>query len=577
MSSECHDRSSASLKLPAFRRFADDEGGSLTIFSLYLLMIVFFTAGIAVDVVRFEADRARLQNTLDRAILAAADMDQNLEATEVVRSYFEKAGLDGCQPAVDVNSEHAYKIVSASGNCEMETFFMKLLDIPTLLPAAAGSAEESISDVEISLVLDVSGSMRDAIYETTVVETRYGSRTYRYNTGVTKIESLKNAAKEFVDTIFGNTIQGRTTVSIVPFSAQVVAGQSLLQQYNVTYDHGYSWCLDIPAGDFSSSVLDPATSYRQAGHMDAFNSASAGKGPFYYGCDPATNNAIYPFGTNADLLKARIDSLTPDGNTSADVGMKWGVALLDPATRPVVANLISAGVVDAAAQNRPFNYTNASTMKVVVVMTDGENTTQWALNDAFRTGPSGVYKYVQNGVTYYSVAQAEGFNTDRDGDGAKNEAYWIESECVRKRSDGTCTTSTSYPLNANKWQAQPKGGSDAVQLTFPELWNEMTVDYHATNLRKAIFNSNADYNYWHGVFTPYDQATKDARLDAICTAAKDKGDIVFAIGFELSDSAATLLRNCATSVNQFYRVNGLEITTAFQSIANAIGKLRLTQ
>jgi hypothetical protein len=79
------------------------------------------------------------------------------------------------------------------------------------------------------------------------------------------------------------------------------------------------------------------------------------------------------------------------------------------------------------------------------------------------------------------------------------------------------------------------------------------------------------------VTTYYNGSTKDTRLQAICQAAKDAGVIVFAIGFEVTDASAGELTDCTTSINHFYRVNGLEITTAFQSIANAIGKLRLTQ
>jgi hypothetical protein len=79
------------------------------------------------------------------------------------------------------------------------------------------------------------------------------------------------------------------------------------------------------------------------------------------------------------------------------------------------------------------------------------------------------------------------------------------------------------------------------------------------------------------VTTYYNTSSKDARLHTICDAAKDAGIIVFAIGFEVTDASATVLTDCASSPSHFYRVQGLQITTAFQSIANAIGKLRLTQ
>jgi len=52
---------------------------------------------------------------------------------------------------------------------------------------------------------------------------------------------------------------------------------------------------------------------------------------------------------------------------------------------------------------------------------------------------------------------------------------------------------------------------------------------------------------------------------------------VFSIGFEVSNRAAEVMEDCATSPNHFYRVDGLEIASAFNSIANQISALRLFQ
>ena len=58
---------------------------------------------------------------------------------------------------------------------------------------------ESIGNVEISLVLDVSGSMRNN----------------------NRLVNLKRAAKEFVQTMDDNTEDGKMSISIVPYSTQV--------------------------------------------------------------------------------------------------------------------------------------------------------------------------------------------------------------------------------------------------------------------------------------------------------------------------------------------------------------------
>ena len=66
---------------------------------------------------------------------------------------------------------------------------------------------------------------------------------------------------------------------------------------------------------------------------------------------------------------------------------------------------------------------------------------------------------------------------------------------------------------------------------------------------------------------------------AVCNRAKNNGVTVFTIGFDVSNNAAakTQMSNCASSPSHFYDVSGLDINTAFQSIATAIQKIRLTQ
>ncbi len=271
-------------------------------------------------------------------------------------------------------------------------------------------------------------------------------------------------------------------------------------------------------------------------------------------------------------LKSHISNLIAQGNTSIEIGMKWGSALLDPSAKTPVNHLIAEDKISSDFSGRPFSFNNSQTMKVIVVMTDGHNTEQYYLNPNWKNQLSPVYKYVSGGTTYYSLAVAEGNNTDKDKDGIKNEPYWIESEWTTKSCGYYCT---SY--NPAKWASSPKGGTDAVQLTYQQLWAEMSINHYAS-MRKDVFNSQTDYNNVANYATSYlNGTTKNSRLDSICTAAKDHGVIVFAIGFQVADDEASILENCASSPSHFYRVEGLEITTAFQSIANAIGKLRLTQ
>jgi hypothetical protein len=57
-------------------RFSRAEDGGLLVFGLFMVVPMLIAAGIAVDKIRFEYERTRLQNTADSAVLAAASLAQ---------------------------------------------------------------------------------------------------------------------------------------------------------------------------------------------------------------------------------------------------------------------------------------------------------------------------------------------------------------------------------------------------------------------------------------------------------------------------------------------------------------------
>ena len=52
-------------------KFRAAEDGSMTVFTLFIFVMMLMVGGMAVDLMRFETQRAHLQNTLDSAALAA--------------------------------------------------------------------------------------------------------------------------------------------------------------------------------------------------------------------------------------------------------------------------------------------------------------------------------------------------------------------------------------------------------------------------------------------------------------------------------------------------------------------------
>jgi len=70
------DSANGHVTKPRGSGFLCDENGTVTIFALMMFILMLAAGGIAIDVMRYETQRTQLQYTLDRAVLAAAALNQ---------------------------------------------------------------------------------------------------------------------------------------------------------------------------------------------------------------------------------------------------------------------------------------------------------------------------------------------------------------------------------------------------------------------------------------------------------------------------------------------------------------------
>ncbi|MEM8654933.1 MAG: pilus assembly protein TadG-related protein [Pseudomonadota bacterium] len=442
----------------------------MTIFAVFMFMMMILVGGIGVDVMHNEMQRTQMQATADRAVLAAADLDQMLNPEDVVRDYFDKAGMSGYLSAVEVDQGLNHRTVTATGSMTTPTQFMRLMGVSELPVPAHAQAEERVSNVEISMVLDISGSMG----------------------WDNKMENLQDAAKTFVDTVLKEENENLISISLIPYTAQVNAGYDIFSRMETEHLHNYSYCLDFEEADFAETGLDLDHAYEQMQHFDeGWNYSNPINNP---GCPKRSFEEIVPFSQDATALKDTIEDYRARANTSIHLGMKWGVALLDPTFGPIVEDLAGPdeNVVDDVFANRPAEYRDPKTLKTVVLMTDGQNV------NTTRIQP-----------WYYA--------------NSSHYAHW-----------------SRYPLH----------------------W---------------YLNNYVGGNWGNWRYTKYTSAQADTMLDTICDAAKAEGIVVWSVGFEVTDFSAGIMENCASSPSHFFRVEGVEITEAFEAIAKQINQLRLTQ
>jgi hypothetical protein len=83
---------------------------------------------------------------------------------------------------------------------------------------------------------------------------------------------------------------------------------------------------------------------------------------------PRSNMESEFLSQNEGRLRGLINSLRASGNTGLDVATMWGARALDPAWR---------GQLGGSFSDRPASYEDRDTIKILVVMTDGEATAQY--------------------------------------------------------------------------------------------------------------------------------------------------------------------------------------------------------
>lgn len=551
-------QSDAPLPRTAFRgarpwqRFKADDEGSLFVFGMVLFVLMIMLGGIAVDVMRYEQRRTALQQTTDRAVLAAASMTQDLDPETVVHDYFDKAQLSDYLRSVTVTEGLNFRNVQADARADLRTFFMQMIGVPEFEVPAISEAEQRINNVEIVMVLDISGSML----------------------ANNRATNLKSAAREFVDTVLRNNTDNRIAISMVPYNGQVNLGPQLSSRFNVTQRSGTTHvdCVDLPASVYSTETMSRTLAMPATAHADTFSTTTQGTTftaiqghqtnaaghPTNVWCPPLPNNIVRVMSNNNNQLQAQIQALDVIGATSINAGLRWGLTLIDPAQRPLINELVAAGQVNPAFAGRPFDWDDEEAMKVIVLMTDGEHFAEERVNTTYKSGTAPIwFSSTQN-------AFAIRHTTGRPSTAGTNEFYLPHGNS-----------------GAGQWVAAAPAGF--TQQTWPQVWARARVQWVAWQLYARALGTNATtrtntYNTWMANFrTQTPVTTMDAQLNQVCNFAKNRRVIIYGIAFEAPANGRAAIESCASSPAHYFNAQGLDIRTAFRAIAANISQLRLTQ
>lgn len=314
------------------------EDGSMIVFALFVFVTMLFVAGIAVDMMRYEHERIRLQGATDRSVLAATMLRSNVSGAtpeQIVAAYMEAEGVGGtiAEGGVDVQEGEQGRIVTVTPATRIPSMFMSMLgidDLPVATPAQAIEALSGPPRIEIVMVLDISGSM----------------------SANQRIQNLRVAAADMVRALLADTQPGQVAITLVPYTQFVVPPAGMINHF-VNLPGGSNACIDfVNWGDIRNSLNAAVT--RQ-----------------YCLTDPWFR--VRPYLHDADDAVAHIQALQATYTTQIDQGVRFGALFFDPSIRPVIDQMILNGDIHSAFEGRPFDWNERGVVRAMIVMTDGEN------------------------------------------------------------------------------------------------------------------------------------------------------------------------------------------------------------
>ena len=372
----------AKLRAGVSRIGKDRKGVVLPITGVMIFLLIVM-AGAGVDYGRAINQREVMANALDSAALAVASQLSTSVMTDgeigkMLKDVF-KANLSslGYEDQALQNFTHKVfpdqGVVEVSSSISVPTYFIHLQGIGPEEITVTVNAEVNYSkfDVELALVLDVTGSMDWAI------------------------SHLKDAAESVVNTLIpAGSNDPKIRISIVPYSGGVN--------------------LDSYAETVTANLSDKCVTERIG--SEKYTDASYVSQPFGDGSGTlrgieCSDSVIQPLTHNRNALLDAIEDMETDGWTAGQTGIAWGWYTLSPYWKQLWP-----------AESEPASYqdvTSGDVLKFALIMTDGDfntfyNQVNWKENKCLKKKSNGDYKGTcYSGTNKYWIEKSGGQSSNR--------------------------------------------------------------------------------------------------------------------------------------------------------------------
>ena len=323
------------------------RGTTAIIFGITIIPLLAFSGGV-VDYGRAVKTKSQLTMALDGAILAAMkeySLDVSTDYKQVIREFIKKnleevgKSYHGLELAIDTPDISDSGEMKATVATSVKTHFLGFVGFNQFDINVGAAVMVGGKDLEVVLVLDNTGSM-----------------------GGSKIISLRNSAADLVDILMPDSGgDDRVKVALVPFAEYVNIGMGKRNESGLEipadYTHSgsgdeYKWYGCMGSRKHPLNIKDEDYYTKAPGIM--MKSSGSGDSASWR-CPEAP---IVELTDTKSLITTGIEDMNASGWTYIPGGLAWGWRVLSNEAP------FTSGVPDSVED----------TTKVIVLMTDGENT-----------------------------------------------------------------------------------------------------------------------------------------------------------------------------------------------------------
>lgn len=594
------------------RRFWRRRDGNVAMMWALMGAVLLGLLGITVDFTRAQMLRAQMQNAVDGAALAAARGDTQTEAQrqQAARAFFEAEMGELSQNAtLTIADLPGTNQVTVSATMPMPLSIARLVRNEDWTLHVSSDAERSGLNVEVAMVLDVTGSMSG-----------------------TRISTLRTAASELVNTVVRDVqTPYYSKVGIVPYSIGVNVG-SLANTVRGTPPSARN----VTGAAWASGSAHNITGITRANPgvvTSANHGLSNGDTIYITGVKGMTqvNNRVFTV-ANVTTNTFQLQGVSTSGYSSYSSSGSFRECLNATCSVVITSN------------NHGFNVGDKVYFTGVGGMTqlnDNLYTVAARTSNTFTLeGSQGGYSNYTSGGSAWCTVDGCQYNAFTSVAGTQR-VFQISSSCVSERtgaqaytdappstalvgrvyppSSSACPSAAIMPMTTdrtalnNRINSLSANGSTAGHIGLAWGWYLVSPNWgylYSSASRGAAYGApetvkivvlmtDGAFNtgYCNGVVSsdsasaaggssnrincnatngaPFSQAAQ------MCARMKQEGIIIYTVGFGLASEtqeARDFMRNCATSADYAYMAeNNADLITAFRAIAASITQLRITR